>query len=236
MTDQDQTCVVELPRPETARGLATAGGVVSVVWLMGILAYVVLRWDSMAGLEPNALGDFLAGAFAPLAFLWLVLGFSQQGVELRNNGKALLLQGNELRSSVEQQRQLVQVTREQLAFESNRISVELERAKRLAQPRFDLQKGSSSSIPGPRTGREQTFYLVNHGKSCTRVVVKWDGKLQVRADHLTSGSRMDFRANVFDDMNDVIISVSYLDEMGDPGEKNFALAFELPGTMQIFSL
>ncbi len=36
-------------------------------------------------LASNELGDFLAGVFAPLAFLFLYLGYKQQGEELRNS-------------------------------------------------------------------------------------------------------------------------------------------------------
>jgi hypothetical protein len=58
----------------------------------------------------NEWGDFFAGASAPLAFLWLVIGYFQQGDELSQNTKALeqqekalQLQVDELRQSVEQQ-------------------------------------------------------------------------------------------------------------------------------------
>jgi len=34
-------------------------------------------------LPPNELGDFLAGAFAPLAFLWIVVGYLMQSAELK---------------------------------------------------------------------------------------------------------------------------------------------------------
>ena len=38
--------------------------------------------DSKA-LSLNEWGDFLAGAFGPIAFMWLVTGYLQQGKELR---------------------------------------------------------------------------------------------------------------------------------------------------------
>lgn len=44
----------------------------------------------------NEFGDFIAGAFAPLAFFWLVRGFYQQGKGLEQNSKALKLQSIEL--------------------------------------------------------------------------------------------------------------------------------------------
>ncbi len=36
-------------------------------------------------IELNALGDFLAGIFAPVAFFWLILGYVQQGKRLDQN-------------------------------------------------------------------------------------------------------------------------------------------------------
>lgn len=49
----------------------------------------------------NEFGDFIAGAFAPLAFFWLVRGFYQQGKGLEQNSEALRLQAEELQKSTE---------------------------------------------------------------------------------------------------------------------------------------
>ncbi|HRN46231.1 MAG TPA: hypothetical protein PLH20_15905 [Flavobacterium sp.] len=76
----------------------------------------------------NEFGDFLAGAFAPLAFFWLVRGFYQQGkgleqnsealrmqaTELKKTTKALELQVEEMRASVSQQAKLAQVYEDEL--------------------------------------------------------------------------------------------------------------------------
>ncbi|MFC7460764.1 hypothetical protein ACFQU0_10020 [Hydrogenophaga defluvii] len=49
----------------------------------GLLVWLVwVRFDKLPDMELNAIGDFLAGAFSPLAFLWLVVGYFQQGHEL----------------------------------------------------------------------------------------------------------------------------------------------------------
>lgn len=52
----------------------------------------------------NEWGDYLAGAFSPLAFFWLIMGYLQQGKELQQNTKALELQAQELQNSVTEQR------------------------------------------------------------------------------------------------------------------------------------
>lgn len=50
----------------------------------------------------NEFGDFIAGAFAPLAFFWLVRGYYQQGAELQ-------AQALELKNSVQQQTRLAEI-------------------------------------------------------------------------------------------------------------------------------
>lgn len=54
------------------------------------------KWDDFKALALNSQGDFLAGVFGPLTLLWLVLGYFQQGIELRQNSRALHLQAKEL--------------------------------------------------------------------------------------------------------------------------------------------
>lgn len=64
---------------------------------------IVLGFGStkdVLALPLNALGDFLAGAFAPLAFFWLVLGYRNQVEELKQNSKAINLQAEQLRQLV----------------------------------------------------------------------------------------------------------------------------------------
>ena len=80
------------------------------------------RLHLLKTMDLNESGDFLAGVFGPLALLWLILGFFQQGLELRQNTQALELQAEELRNSVEQQRAIVVATREQIEHEHNRAN------------------------------------------------------------------------------------------------------------------
>lgn len=125
----------------------TLGVAVSVGWVF-IVASVVLGDLAVAqAMKPNEWGDFVAGFFAPapLAFLWLVLGYLQQGDELQLSTKALQLQAEELKNSVEQQRELVEVTRQQL--EGERESFRLERLARqeAAKPLFVIRNNGRSS-------------------------------------------------------------------------------------------
>lgn len=67
------------------------GMALTALWLLGGLYYlgVALGWGNFFAQPLGDMGDFLDGAFAPLAFLWLVLGlFLQQG-ELAANNRAI---------------------------------------------------------------------------------------------------------------------------------------------------
>ena len=67
------------------------GLVVTFVWIAGGLMFVIssVRADPDQDLTLDVIGNFLEGAFAPLAFLWLVLGLFMQQRELANNTEAL---------------------------------------------------------------------------------------------------------------------------------------------------
>lgn len=136
--------------------MAEIGGALTLVYLVGIAA---LTWDRIAtlGVMPlNEVGDFFAGAFGPVAFLWLVLGYLQQGDELRLSTKALelqadelrqgtealLLQAQELKNSVEQQSIMAAAATQQIQSQKEALEIQLREADNLHRARFAF----SSSI------------------------------------------------------------------------------------------
>ncbi|MBF4211172.1 hypothetical protein EI533_26100 [Pseudomonas donghuensis] len=102
----------------------------------------------------------MAGVFSPLAFLWLVLGFVQQGFELRISSDALRLQAKELKASVAQQTELVIATKKSLMYQE--LSLE---------PVFHL-KFDGLSEEFDESGRCEvcSFTLSNVGATCEQVV------------------------------------------------------------------
>jgi hypothetical protein len=80
------------------------GLIVTVLWLVLGLDYIFgsMGWTEFSGLAADQLGGFLEGSFAPLAFLWLVIGYFLQREELRQNTEALRAQSREIQLSVEQ--------------------------------------------------------------------------------------------------------------------------------------
>ncbi|MBC52555.1 MAG: hypothetical protein CMQ34_01835 [Gammaproteobacteria bacterium] len=64
------------------------GLVVTLTWLLLGMLYISVNvgWGNFARLPIDEMGNFLEGAFAPLAFLWLVIGlFIQQTILAQNN-------------------------------------------------------------------------------------------------------------------------------------------------------
>ncbi len=166
---ENETGAVEPVRH--ARGLTWFGFVISGLYIGLVVFYVSYTWPLVTTMEPNEIGDALAGVFAPLAFLWLVLGFMQQGDELKNSVDALKLQGDELRNSVEQQRELVKVTREQLKAEAEVRKMNADQQERDAQPKLSLrhEHATNAVISGLRV------YLSSLGPLCTDMVAEMRG-------------------------------------------------------------
>lgn len=112
----------------TSRKLGTIGLIASIAYL-GVFA--LLFGDKLVvirDLDLPSAGDLLAGLFAPLAFLWLVLGFYQQGAELR-------LQIEEMRNSVREFEAQTKLQREALEHERKQVVAASARQRLLDLPR-----------------------------------------------------------------------------------------------------
>lgn len=77
------------------------GSTVSWLWLGFLYIQSNIGWREFTRQPADALGSFLEGAFAPLAFLWLVIGFFLQQHELRRNNQAIRLQYEMMRRATE---------------------------------------------------------------------------------------------------------------------------------------
>jgi hypothetical protein len=96
--------------------LGLIGLIGSALYLLTLAVLFNKAFAKLFDLDLAGLGSFLAGVFAPLAFLWLVLGFYQQGVELR-------LQAEELTKSVHEFQTQTQLQKEALDAEKRRDKV-----------------------------------------------------------------------------------------------------------------
>ena len=143
--------------------------IVSVLWLVAAVGLLLSDPTRTSGMSPNEWGDYFAGVFAPLAFLWLVLGYMQQGEELRLSTEALRLQADELRHSVEQQRALVEVSRQQVEAEREALAHERRLREDLSLPKFAFRQGGGGFSGGGRSSYR--FTLSNSGHAATDVAL-----------------------------------------------------------------
>lgn len=144
------------------------GVTISVLYAGLLIALIIWRWEDVAKLGLNELGDFAAGAFGPMAILWLVLGYFQQGDELKQNTDALIQQATELKQSAEHQAALVEVSRMQVNAEVERHREERRRQKLKMQPRFSLSWEAEGY-----TGRGK-LTITNIGSECSDLYVHCD--------------------------------------------------------------
>ena len=80
------------------------GLALTAAWLILGVIYIsgVIGWQKLPFIGADDLGSFLEGAFAPLAFLWLVIGYFLQKKELEQNTRALQAQAEEITRTAEQ--------------------------------------------------------------------------------------------------------------------------------------
>lgn len=124
---REQTVDEEPKEPPIA---LLVGLALTVAWIAAIVVYLYTHSNSVRELVPNAVGDFVAGAAAPLAFLWIVVAVFLQMQELNlqrrdiiASRKAQEQQAIETKALVEQNKNAVTVAR---AAHTEELSRQLE--------------------------------------------------------------------------------------------------------------
>jgi hypothetical protein len=230
----------QVSKSGNSASLVLIGFALTAAYLGAFIYFSYLHLTSFQVLGPDGWADFLGGAFAPLAFLWLVLGFLQQGHELRQSAQALHLQAEELRHSVEQQRALVETTREQIDFDRQVLEetrVEHERRRKPILRASAAGGMTSGSIITRHVGIE------NFGAGCTNVQLEviQNGvrqSLQAKAD-LPKGGTVDcqFTLDAADDINGMQIVCRFVDNDHIEGVEKFVITDDgRPGDYFSFQL
>ncbi|HKA58911.1 MAG TPA: hypothetical protein VKD28_09870 [Gemmatimonadales bacterium] len=136
-------------------------GVGAVLTLAWILFWVLAVWGDFAAsalvkgtttLTFSEWGAFVAGVAAPIAFLWLIVGYFQQGDGLARNTEALRAQEEQLRLQVQETAALVREHARQAAASAQLAELEVaayrrhEGARRaLLAPNFRVTSASYSA-------------------------------------------------------------------------------------------
>lgn len=228
---------------------------VTVAWLALVTAAVWWRWDSFAEMGLNELGDFAAGAAAPLAFFWLIAGYFQQGTELRQNTDALMLQYEALQQQIVEVRNSVQAQNE-LAHQA-KLQVELARKdaadRRVANlgvflPNFTVSYIGATSYRQPAFRMAFEFILSNSGHDVSSLSFVLTKSCSLEAFLLFGGDREQFdhvmRAGGSERISIVVsadsigpneIVISYLDGRGKPRTQHLVATIQ-PNNKMTFDL
>lgn len=160
-----------------------------------------------------------------------MLGFFQQGEELRHSSRALYLQGEELRNSVEQQRQLVEVSRLQLKSDAEERRQAEREAEHSAQPRLVMTDGGG--IYDGSGARNLSALLRNAGPACSLMIAYADDERVHERPTFSSGEQGLFRFErsfgASDDVTAVDLRVTYVDARGNKRQQRWLLPLNETG-------
>lgn len=173
------------------------------------------RFEELMSLKLNEIGDLSAGIFGPVAFCWLVLGYVQQGRELKLSSQALATQAEELRASVAQQMELVKATNRTLENHENSLEP-------LLQIRF---KEIVDAFNEDGHVERHRFSIENSGAYCEKVkifVVDESEILVAGFSSFTSASEKVFSIDdILSEDKSFSIKVSYFKANGNSGFQVF---------------
>ncbi|ENV33931.1 hypothetical protein [Acinetobacter gerneri] len=172
---------------------------ISIIYFYIICHFFNIDYAKLKALDPNSLGDFLAGTFAPLGFILLILGYLQntralkmQGDELKISNESFRKQCEELKNSVEQQKALALTTEQELEHLKKQSEIELDIMLTNAQPFFhftlsdavkhDVNQGSETLIsPNDKFYKNFEYLLFEIGFTNSRTIAR-ELELKIECD------------------------------------------------------
>jgi hypothetical protein len=197
----------------------------------------------------NEVGDFLAGAFSPLAFAWLVLGFIQQGIELRQNSAALLLQAEELKSAAKHAGDMVELQRKEFELRIEELEKDREKAQQVAAAESKRREAEAKRREAEAVRRMQPRFrfgllhrnyqrkqlavgeLSNEGVSCTNVRIDMapiEGvlKLAGTTEFETFASELSVEIKMISASSEHThpLTIHYTDALGNEHHQNFIVS------------
>lgn len=187
------------------------GGVGTVLYLTAWVTVAVLRRQELIALELNELGDFLAGSFGPIAFFWLVIGYMQQGKELKISSEALRWQAEELKNSVAQQTAMAKSQQSGVVNYENSV-----------EPLLKLSCNNPGWVEGDFCC---TLTLENHGDYCELLKIEILKGMRVLETHevhsLFSKDSASVICREIDEWDGFSVRINYLSRAGKPNMQAF---------------
>ena len=117
------------------------GWVLTILWFVGIVCYFIFG-DLKKPESFNELGDALAGIVAPIAFLWLILGYRQQSQQLEQNSVAIKQQAKALDQQAEALKAQIKETKDSVNQQKEMIKIHMNAVK----PRVKLLDNGTAQI------------------------------------------------------------------------------------------
>lgn len=153
--------------------LTIVGLVLSTIWLLVMFVLINWKFESVGAMDLNEIGDFLAGVTAPLALLWLVIGYFQQGKEISQNTKALKLQVEETAQLARNAERQAAATEQMAILNKTQYETEEAREHALSQPLLISSGGTTSQGSASKT------HLQNKGGPVTNIEIKSDAPYSI---------------------------------------------------------
>lgn len=208
--------------------LTNIGFVITAIYCLILLVLLKGRFYQIYEMPLNELGDFLAGIFGPIAFFWLILGFLQQGQELKQSTKALELQAKELNNSVTQQKELVEISRKQVEADLDALARERQKEKELSQPKFIFTGVGGTHHAGGSSRYSTTIKnvgnAINNINLSFNIEMKFFNRPIVNFWDRNEGFRIEFEYIDYTSAEEAIFTISYTDILGVPGQKEFTFS------------
>ena len=157
---------------------------ITLAWLYVLYVAASPPDADVFALKLPELGDFLAGAFAPLAFAWLVYGYFMQASELRLQRRQLAAQHRELRL----QRKALAASSKSLESQANSMATQITLlADQVDLARKQFNAGNAPDISVQHAGgtdATQRFTISNHGAATRDLqIVSWPNGWDALFDH-----------------------------------------------------
>lgn len=150
----------------------------TALYMSGAFLIMGARFDELIKLKLNEMGDLSAGVFGPVAFLWLVLGYFQQGRELKLSSEALQLQADELKASVEQQTIMAAAASKQLTSQQEAFDLQVWRHEQEISPDFELKV--FHGLTNSDSVTTSSINVMNRGRDVRFVFLEFDEHLGVK--------------------------------------------------------